>query len=214
MKLVERWVSLESGLDPRWSEVALSIRIVDDRARSRAAALLGPASPGLAGKEIRFQVSRRGAGVGPEALRRLLQRIDEEGIVGGLSLLEVRGVLPVETVETARLEDQWDEELARLPSDWSDLLCELELDSSVDLERTAVLVEPLNPVLSGTGRPALRFRAARLHGYGASPAMVRRCLERLDEEPIGGAVRVLRALSDTRPVQTQGPVWYMAGKAV
>jgi hypothetical protein len=44
--------------------------------------------------------------------------------------------------------------------------------------------------------------------------MVRRCLERLDAEGIRGEIRVLRALSDTRPVATQGPVWYVEGKAV
>jgi hypothetical protein len=44
--------------------------------------------------------------------------------------------------------------------------------------------------------------------------MARRCLQRLDEERIRGAVRVLRALSDTRPVQTQGPVWYVGGRSV
>jgi hypothetical protein len=27
-------------------------------------------------------------------------------------------------------------------------------------------------------------------------------------------VRVLRALSDTEPVYTQGPVWYVGGKTV
>jgi hypothetical protein len=44
--------------------------------------------------------------------------------------------------------------------------------------------------------------------------MARRCLERLDAEGITGAVRVLRALSDTRPVATQGPVWYVGGKVL
>jgi hypothetical protein len=42
--------------------------------------------------------------------------------------------------------------------------------------------------------------------------MVRRCLERLDATGIPGTVRILRALSDTHPVQTQGPVWYVGGK--
>jgi hypothetical protein len=27
-------------------------------------------------------------------------------------------------------------------------------------------------------------------------------------------VRILRVLSDTRPVQTQGPVWYVGGHTV
>ena len=44
--------------------------------------------------------------------------------------------------------------------------------------------------------------------------MVRRCLERVDERQIPGEVRILRALSDTRPVATQGPVWYVGGKVV
>jgi hypothetical protein len=44
--------------------------------------------------------------------------------------------------------------------------------------------------------------------------MVQRCLERLDTEDIRGDVRILRALSDSKPVATQGPVWYVGGKAV
>jgi hypothetical protein len=43
---------------------------------------------------------------------------------------------------------------------------------------------------------------------------VRRCLERADSDRIPGDVRVVRALSDTQPVATQGPVWYIEGKAV
>jgi hypothetical protein len=44
--------------------------------------------------------------------------------------------------------------------------------------------------------------------------MVRRCLERLDERGLPGTVRILRALSDSKPVGTQGPVWYVGGKVV
>jgi len=44
--------------------------------------------------------------------------------------------------------------------------------------------------------------------------MVERCLQRLDERDIPADVRVLRALSDTKPVGTQGPVWYVGGKVV
>jgi hypothetical protein len=43
---------------------------------------------------------------------------------------------------------------------------------------------------------------------------VRQCLERLDADGIRGQVRILRVLSDTDPVSTQGPVWYVEGKAV
>ena len=59
-----------------------------------------------------------------------------------------------------------------------------------------------------------RFRVARQFGYGAAPEMTRRCLERLDEEGISGGLTVLRVLSSTRPVATQGPVWRIGGRAV
>ena len=63
-------------------------------------------------------------------------------------------------------------------------------------------------------RTAFRFRVARMFGYGASPEMTRRCLERLDAEGIPGRLTVLHVLSDTHNVATQGPVWRVAGKAV
>ena len=64
------------------------------------------------------------------------------------------------------------------------------------------------------GRLAYRFRVARRFGYGASAEMTERCLQRLDGEGITGSFRVLWALSDTKPVSTQGPVWYAGGRAV
>jgi hypothetical protein len=112
-----------------------------------------------------------------------------------------------------RSEDEWRAALDALPPDWSDVYAELELDSTDYLERAALLVAPLNPARYG-GTPGFRFRAARTFGYGASPGMVRRCLERLDEEGVRGHIRILRALSDTQPVGTQGPVWRVAGRSV
>ena len=44
--------------------------------------------------------------------------------------------------------------------------------------------------------------------------MVRRCLARLDERDIDATVSILRVLSDTKPVGSQGPVWYVGGKVV
>jgi hypothetical protein len=217
VRLVEQWDRLEQGLDPRWDEAVLSLRIVDGKARSRAAALLAPAGPGLAGKGLRFQVSRRGAGIGPEAVRRMVRRIDEEGIVGWLELVSSSDAAPAEAEATPTrqsLAAQWEVVLEPVPADWSDLVCALELDSSADLDRAAVLAEPLNPLQEGTGRPNLRFRAARSAGYGTAPGMVRRCAERLDEAGIGGRLRVLQAHSDSRLVQTQGPVWYVGGRTV
>ena len=90
---------------------------------------------------------------------------------------------------------------------------DVEITSSDLLDRVALLMAPLNPARDGE-RLAFRFRCARSFGYGASPGMVQRCLERVDDERMPGTFRLLRALSDTKPVHTQGPVWYVGGKAV
>ncbi len=74
-------------------------------------------------------------------------------------------------------------------------------------------MSPLNPARYDS-TPGFRFRCARVYGYGASPGMVRRCFARLDERVIPGTVRILRVLSDSKPVGTQGPVWYVGGKVV
>jgi hypothetical protein len=162
---------------------------------------------------ISFFTARRGAGVAPDLIRRLLARLDREGIDGELELVGSDAAAEGAAVEAARFVPAWEAELVRLPDDWSDLYAELELASSDYLERAALLLAPVNPARYG-GRPGFRFRVARRFGYGASPEMAHRCFERLDEEGIRGAVHVLRALSDTRPVQTQGPVWYVGGRSV
>ncbi len=213
MSLVDQWNRIESGLDPRWRDARCVLTVDDEGRAERAAALLGPASPGRSGRTIRFFVTRGGAGVGPEAVRTLLRRIDAEGITGTLELVSSDEAPPEPVISRPSLAAEWDAALAVLPSDWSDLLCELELTSSDHYETAALLIAPLNP-LHGEGVPGFRFRVARSFGYGASPGMVRRCLSRLDEAGIPGEVRVLEALSDTHPVGTQGPVWYVGGKAV
>jgi hypothetical protein len=213
MGLGEQWQAIEKGLDPRWTNARLVLTIDDESKRKRAAALLAPASPGLRGKSISFHAARGGAGVGPEAVRRMLRRLDEEGIVGTLELVATDEAQPEPVRASASLTADWDAALAVLPADWSDLLCEIELTSSDHIERAALLMAPLNPI-QGPRRPGFQFRCAHTFGYGAAPGMVRRCLARADDEQIPGKVRVVRALSDTQPVATQGPVWYIGGKAV
>jgi hypothetical protein len=44
--------------------------------------------------------------------------------------------------------------------------------------------------------------------------MTRRCFERLDEEGIRGSVSVLRVLSDTEPVASQGSSWIVGGRVL
>jgi hypothetical protein len=213
MSVVDQWNGILSELDPRWSDARLALTVDDDEARRRAAALLAPAGPGRSGRTLRFYVARRGGGVGPEAIRRMLRRLDAERIDGRLELVSSDEAQPEAAIARPSLAAEWDAALAVLPSDWSDVLGELELTSSDHVERAALLLAPLNP-LHGAGHPGFRFRAAAVYGYGASPGMVRRCLARLDEARIPGEVRLVRVLSDTHPVGTQGPVWYVGGKAV
>ncbi|MGH2971624.1 MAG: hypothetical protein ACRDNM_11325 [Gaiellaceae bacterium] len=215
MGLAEHWNEVEKGLDPRWHDARLLLTIDDDTRVERALALLGPAGPGRSGREIRFYVQRTDSAIGPEAARRMLRRIDAEGIEGTLALVSTDEAPPEPHVSRRTLAADWDAVVETLPADWSDLLCELELTSSDHVDNTALLTAPLNPFQSvASGKPGFQFRVARTFGYGASPGMVGRCLARLDDAGIPGEVRVLRALSDTHPVGTQGPVWYVGGKAV
>ncbi len=212
MALVDRWNEIENGLDPSWSEAELTLSVVDESNGSRAAALLAPAGPGRHGNALRFAAHPTGT-VGPEAIRRLLGRLDEEGIEGTLEVVSTSVTAAVFVADPASLASGWDAVLATLPADWSDLLCELALTSTDHLEIGALLLAPVNP-LQRAGKPGFRFRVARSFGYGASPGMVRRCLERLDDAEIPGEVHVVEAMSGSHPVGTQGPVWYVAGKAV
>jgi hypothetical protein len=111
------------------------------------------------------------------------------------------------------LAESWASALETLPSDWSDVYAELELASREDVDLAALHMAPINPRLDPTA-PILRFRCARVAGYGGSPGMVARCFERCDGAGIAGEVRIVRAISGSRPVGTQGPVWQIAGRTV
>ena len=107
----------------------------------------------------------------------------------------------------------WDEAVAGLPDDWSDLLCSLEIDSSDLLPRAALLCAPINPTRDRE-RTGFVFRVARRAGYGVSPGMARRCLERCGAEGITGRIRILHVLAETDNVATQGAVWYVGGRVL
>jgi hypothetical protein len=213
MGVVDQWNDIEKGLDPKWNDARLDFVPADSAQIGRAAALLAPAGPGRMGGAVRFYTARRGGGVGPEAVRRMLRRIEDEGIDGTLTLVSSDAAAPEPVISRASLAAEWDAALQVLPDDWSDLLCDVELTSSDHVERAALLLSPLNPI-QGTGRPGFRFRCAHSFGYGAPSGMVRRCFARLDDERIPGEVRILRAFSDTHPVGTQGPVWRIGERSV
>jgi len=213
LRLVDQFNEIERLQIDDWAELRLQLTVEDEARVERAAALLGPANPGRRGGVLRVAIDRIGPGVGPEAARRLLRRLDQERIVGELELLNVRKAPPEEIRKRETLRAQWERAVAALPPDWSDVYGEVRLDSTDYVERAALLLAPMNPARYG-GRAGLRFRCARRFGYGASPAMVARCLERCDEEGITGEVEIIHALSDTHPVGTQGPVWLVGGRVV
>ena len=214
LRIANQWRAIEHGLPAGWGEARLRLKVADDAEAARAAALLGPANATRRGMVIWIHVSRVGGGAVPDLIVRLLGRLDREGIEGELELVDVaEGSAPALARKLPTLVEQWDALAAGLPEDWSDLWLEIELTSSDHLERGALLLAPVNPSRAGK-RLAFRFRVARLFGYGASPEMMHRCQERLDGEGINGTLRILRALSDTKPVSTQGPVWYVGGRSV
>jgi len=214
VSLVEQWLEVQDGLPEDWADARLRLTIEDEEPAARAAALLGPLNPGRRRNVLRFDAARRGAGRSPDLVARLLTRLDEERIPGHLELVGVEEAEPAPPpVQGPTLAGTWDASVAALPPDWSDLYCEVELVSSDWLDRTALLMAPVNPARFGEV-PGFRSRVARRFGYGASPEMTRRCLERVDEEHIRGELRILRALSETDPVHTQGPVWYVEGRSV
>ncbi len=211
--LVDQFRRIEEELPEDWSDARLQLTVSDPGRAARAAALLGPAGAGRSGNTIRFYSARRGAGIAPEGVRRLLRKLDDERVRGELELLGAgkAPVAPPRHLHT--LAEPWAAAVAELPSDWSELYCELELTSTDYLEPAALLTAPLNPSRFGD-TPGFRFRVASHAGYGAAPEMVRRCLQRLDENGIRGEIRVLRVLSASNHVATQGPVWYVGGRAV
>lgn len=213
VRVADQFAELETRLPPEWADVRLVLRVEDPSKASRASALLGPLGPGRAGSQLNLTVARGRV----DALRRLLARLDRDRIRGELELVTYG-----ETVAAARdvpragwppLEEAWMTAVAAMPDDWSDLYAEVELGSSDFLDQGALCLAPVNPARPDRGL-AFRFRVARTYGYGASADMARRCLARMDERGIKGRLVILWAQSDTKSVATQGPVWYVKGRAV
>ncbi len=214
MSLVGQWRALQSELPEGWTTAALRLDLGDRERADQAAALLGPAQPYRAHEAaLRLSVGTDGSVTSPTGMSRLLARVDDARLGGKLQLAGSQTAPARSAREFTPLVESFDAALAGLPADWSDLLCEFELLSSDYVERAAVLCIQMNPRREG-GRSALRFRVARIAGYGAAPGMVRRCFERCDGESIRGSVEVLRALSDSHLAATQGPVWLLGGKTV
>jgi hypothetical protein len=213
MSLVGQWRAIEGELPADWGEARLSLSVADEARRARAAGLLGSLAPGRSGDTLRFSAVRQRAGASATAVTRALSRLDDERIGGELSLVSSEAAPTVQAALRTTAAAAWRAELATLPSDWSDAWVEARLVSTDHVERAALLCAPLNPARTTDGF-GFRFRTARRSGYGASAAMATRCFERLDEQRIPASVEILRALSETQHVHTQGPVLYVDGKVV
>jgi hypothetical protein len=202
-----------------WAEAHVILTAANSEQADRAALVLAPLAPGRSGRTFRLSVYGSGrGGPSPAVVLRALGRLEAEGVDARLSLPETAAYAVAPPREqgppTGLLGESWNELVARLPEDWSDLYLELELASSDEIDRAALLLGPVNPLLHEGARPAFRFRSARRSGYGAAAEMTHRCLTRLDEQHIGGRLRLLRVFSDTAPVLTQGPVWREGGRAI
>ena len=217
MQAAGQWKLIEHDLGADWVEAHFVFTVEDPGTIGAAAAVLAPLGPGRAGDELRFQVRREGGG--PDKVRNLVGRLDRKRIWGTLSMVESQAeprtaaTVAAQPEEAPGLVESWDAALSELPPGWRDLFCELELDSTDYLPRAALLGAPLNPTRSPE-EIALRFRVTSGAGYGTSPGMARRCLERIEGDGITGRTRVLNVLSDTGNEATLGPVWRIAGRSV
>ncbi|MSO58375.1 MAG: hypothetical protein EXQ77_04970 [Thermoleophilia bacterium] len=214
MGLTDQWRTLEGRLTSGWETTSLRIRPERKGDLAEVARLLGSMGAGRVGGEVAVTVQRAGGTQGPQAAVRLFARIDQAGLACRLGVeSETSGL----TAAAAPAEEQapatasWDGALAGLPSDWSDALACFTVRSSDELDRAALLCAPLNPTRDGDALTFL-FRCARRAGYGASAATTRRAFERLDAEGIPAEVSVLRVLSGTDNVGTQGTAWVVGGK--
>jgi len=211
MSVAEQWKAIGSELPSGWTQAQLRLALKDRATTDRAAAMLGPAGAYRAAPTVLLvSVARDGSATSPDNLARLLRKVPN----GALTLSGSKAAEPeAPPREITTLTESWDRAVAGLPADWSDLYVELGLTSTDFIERASVLCIQCNPRRDGK-RAALRFRCARVQGYGVSPEMARRCLERCDAARIQGSVAVLRTLSGSRHVATQGPVWLENGKTL
>ena len=211
MKLVDQWRTIEARLPRDWQDVRLTVRTEQPSDLPRAAAVLGSAGAGRFGDKLVIHVLRSGSS-SPAAVRRLFARLDDDRVWCILERGEIGEEPPVVAEPASSVASSWDAALADLPGDWSELLCRLEISGSDLLPRAALLCAPINPSRDRESIGFL-FRVGRV-GYGVSSGMARRCFERLDAEPIEGSITVLRVLSDTEPIASQGSSWIVAGRTL
>ena len=222
MKLVDQWHAMEADFPADWEDVRLTLTAEQPSDLPRAAQVLGSINVGRVGDDARLPCpkQRRPAGqadgVAPVRAPRSRPDLVPHRAVerADVCCADARAEAAEALRPTGSVAESWDRALAPLPSDWTDLLCELEIESSTLLARAALLCAPLNPARSGSAPRlhvpllrslGLRRLARRWRGDASSASTTRASSARR---------RVLRVLSDTDNVDTQGPVWLVGGKTL
>ncbi len=217
MALVDDWQDLEAALPEGWVEARIRLTLEHPGDTDRALVLLAPLQPLRPGPDtLSLRIVRGGTGRGPGSAGRALSRLDAERLHGTIELglgrgegVPWRGRPP-----SRRLPDSWDAALATLPADWSDLLGEVELDSSDYLEPGALHMAPINPAPGRRARSACSSAARAGSATAPRPGWSAAASSAATATGCAGRSRSCALLSDTRPVGTQGPVWQLDGRMV
>ena len=178
-------------------------------ARRRCSAPLQPFRRGRV--VLRSRSRATAAAPSPERVARLLDGSTASGSRGTIELVALAAAaVAASSARRPPLAESWAAALATLPADWSDLLGEIELDSSDYLERAALLC-------AAQSAPRRRARGAAFRG--ARQLRLRRLAARWcaaassAATPSGSAARSRPARALGHPSRrTQGPVWQIGGR--
>ena len=219
VKLVDQWAALERRLPIDWETIGLRLSTEQPDEVGEAARVLGPMNVGRVGDQLAVTVRRAGGASGPEAARRLFGRLDQARIWCLLEQDEIGVREPDVATSAAATAGGAGRRGVGRGSRRAPLGLERPaLQPRARIQRPAAARRAALRSRQPDARRAMPWRsrsAARAAtGYGVSPVMARRCFERLDAEGIEGEVSVLRVVSDTDNVATQGPVWYVGGKVL
>ena len=219
VKLVDQWAALERRLPIDWETISLRLSTEQPDEVGEAARVLGPMNVGRVGDQLAVTVRRAGGASGPEAARRLFGRLDQARIWCLLEQDEI-GVREPDDRDVGgghgrrRRSPRRGTRLSP-SSPRAGATCSAASSSHPATCCRGPRCSALPSTRRATAMPWRSRSAARAATvYGVSPAMARRCFERLDAEGIEGEVSVLRVVSDTDNVATQGPVWYVGGKVL
>ena len=221
MKLVDQWRTIEDGLPAGWEDVRLTLTTEQPGDLPRAAQVLGPINAGKVGSSARLpRPPRRGPARGPDgdaplrAPRRRANLVPSRAVAARRASL---GASASSVAEPARRCGVGRDELGRGARPPPVRLDRSPLRARDRLEHAA---RPNGAPLR-SAQPGPRRLAPRLHVPLLGPLRLRRLavdgpalLRASRHESITGRTRVLRVLSDTDNVDTQGPVWLVGGKTL